>query len=118
MAEESEEPADKPLVWLHGEVKTPPFGTEARRVTGFLLRLVQEGLVLSMPVSRPMPGIGARSHELRIADAEKRLTWRIIYRIDDDAILIGEVFAKKTRSTPMAVINACKRRFKRYDNSK
>ena len=29
---------DKELVWLHGEVKTPPFSAEARRIAGFLLR--------------------------------------------------------------------------------
>jgi hypothetical protein len=30
--------ADKPLVWLHGEVKTPPFSKEARVEAGVLLR--------------------------------------------------------------------------------
>jgi len=27
---------DKPLVWLHGEVKTPPFSKSARLEAGFL----------------------------------------------------------------------------------
>ena len=27
---------DKPLTWLHGEVKTPPFGPEARIEVGYL----------------------------------------------------------------------------------
>ena len=31
-------PRDKPLVWLRGEVKTPPFGSDARIEAGFLLR--------------------------------------------------------------------------------
>jgi hypothetical protein len=31
-------PKDKPLAWLHGEVKTPPFSKEARFEAGFLLR--------------------------------------------------------------------------------
>jgi phage-related protein len=108
----------KALVWLHGEVKTPPFSTEARRAAGFLLRLVQSGTSLAMPISRPMPGIGARCHELRIRDAGQRVIWRLIYRIDDDAIIIGEVFAKKTQKTPTSVIDACKRRFRLYDDSK
>jgi hypothetical protein len=30
---------DKPLVWLHGEVKTPPFTPAARLEAGTLLRL-------------------------------------------------------------------------------
>ncbi len=33
---------DKPLVWLRGEVKTPPFGAEARVQAGFLLRRLSE----------------------------------------------------------------------------
>lgn len=45
-----------------------------------------------------MPSIGARCHELRLPDADK--TWRIVYRIDSDAIVILEVFAKKSASTP------------------
>jgi len=89
--------ADKALVWLHGEVKTPPFSSDARRNAGFLLRLLQLGTSLSMPTSRPIPTIGARCHELRIRDAGRRLFWRIIYRIDDDAVIIGDVFAKKTQ---------------------
>jgi phage-related protein len=108
---------DKPLVWLHGEVKTPPFSADARRSAGFLLRLVQRGTVLSMPDSRTMPSIGSRCHEFRVHDAERRVNWRIIYRVDDDAIVIGEVFAKKTRKTPPSVVTACKRRFALYDSA-
>ncbi len=60
-----------------------------------------------------MPAIGARCHELRIVD--ERHTWRIVYRTDSDAIVIGEVFDKKTRATPQGVIERCKERFRRYD---
>jgi phage-related protein len=52
---------------------------------------------------------------LRINDA--RVAWRIIYRIDSDAIVIWEVFSKKSRETPRSVIDACKRRIKEYDNA-
>lgn len=107
--------ADKPLVWLHGEVKTPPFSTEARIEAGLLLRRLQKGEQLQMPDSRPMPSIGKRCHELRITD--KQQIWRIIYRIDDDAVVIGEVFKKKTQQTPNQVIETCKRRFKDYDDA-
>lgn len=106
---------DKPLVWLHGEVKTPPFSLDARRTAGFLLRLVQQGLFPAMPDSRPMPDIGAKCHELRLRDPATGLAWRIIYRVDPDAVVIGEVFAKKTRKTPASVIAACQRRFHFYD---
>jgi phage-related protein len=84
--------SDKPLVWLHGEVKTPPFSQAARLEAGYLLRQLQSEIKLSLPQSRPMPSIGARCHELRINDENK--TWRIVYRIDDDAIIILEVFEK------------------------
>jgi phage-related protein len=41
--------------------------------------------------------------------------WRIIYRIDSDAIVIAEVFAKKANQTPKEAIAICKQRLKRYD---
>ena len=104
---------EKELVWLRSEVKTPPFSATARREAGLLLRQLQRGEKLSMPQSRPMPTIGRRCHELRIPDEDK--TWRIIYRIDDDAIVIWEVFAKKDRTTPRAVMDTCKKRMKDYD---
>jgi len=91
-------PKEKPLVWMHGEVKTPPFSANARMEAGFLLRLLQKGELLAMPHSRPMPSVGRSCHELRIID--ENTTWRIIYRIDTDAIIILEVFSKKTNKTP------------------
>lgn len=106
-------PSDKPLVWLRGEVQTPPFSKEARIESGYLLRLLQNGQLLSMPQSRPMHSIGKKCHELRINDTKK--TWRIVYRIDADAIIIADVFEKKTEQTPLHVIEVCKRRLNDYD---
>lgn len=105
----------KPLVWLRSEVKTPPFSPAARVETGILLRRLQEGDQLSMPHSRPMPRIGPRCHELRVVDED--VTWRIVYRTDADAIIITEVFAKKTQRTPPEVIENCRRRLGEYDNA-
>jgi len=107
-------PQDKPLAWLHGEIKTPPFSREARLEAGYLLRLLQRGASIGMPHSRPMPAIGPRCHELRIQD--KQQTWRVLYRIDEDAIVLIEVFSKKTGKTPKGVIDLCKRRLKDYDS--
>ena len=107
-------PADKPLVWLHGEIKTPPFSKTARIEAGFLLRRLQIGEKLGLPWSRPMPSIGNRCHELRITD--ENLNWRIIYRIDTDAIIILDVFQKQTQRTPQNVIERCKKRIQMYDN--
>jgi phage-related protein len=106
-------PLDKPLVWLRGEVKTPPFSAEARLEAGVLLRKLQRGETLSLPHSRPMPGISPRCHEPRIVDRDK--TWRIIYRLDMDAIVIADVFQKTTQQTPKRVIDDCRRRLRLYD---
>jgi len=106
-------PNDKPLVWLHGEVKTPPFTKEARLEAGLLLRRLQKGDKIALPHSRPMPGLGARCHELRINDEDN--IWRIMYRIDTDAIVILEVFKKKSTKTPKRVLEVCKLRLKVYD---
>jgi len=79
---------------------------------GFLLRRLQKGNLLEMPDSRPMPSIGKNCHELRINDQNK--TRRIIYFIDDEAIVILDVFAKKSQKTPSQVIDVCKKRLARY----
>jgi phage-related protein len=105
---------EKPLVWLHGQIKTPPFSEEARVEAGYLLGRLQQGESLGLPHSRPMPAVGRRCHELRVPDRDQ--TWRIIYRIDADAIVILEVFAKTTRKTPPSVIETCKKRLKHYDS--
>jgi phage-related protein len=106
---------DKPLVWLEGEIKTPPFSQKARLEAGYLLRRLQQGQALGMPHSRSLPSIGSRCHELRIND--ERTTWRIVYRIDSDAIVILEVFSKKTRAMPNSIIDRCKKRLKEYENA-
>jgi phage-related protein len=87
--------------------------SSSRLETGYLLRRLQRGEILSMPDSRPMPSIGRRCHELRIPEGV--VTWRIFYRIDEDAIVILDVLKKKTRATPQTVIATCKRRLAEYD---
>jgi phage-related protein len=103
----------KPLAWIHGEIKTPPLSAEARVQTGLLLRRLQCGERIGMPHSRPMPTVGPRCHELRIPDGD--LAWRVIYRVDTDAVIICDVFAKKTQATPRSVVESCRRRLTAYD---
>lgn len=105
---------EKPLAWLQGEIKTPPFSPHARIEAGHWLRKLQLGELLGMPVSKPMPSVGTRCHELRIND--QSVTWRIIYRIDEDAIVIVDVFKKKTQKTPKKVIDRCQNRLQFYDS--
>ncbi len=70
---------------------------------------------MSMPKSRPMSVVGSRCHELRVQDESE--TWRFLYRTDPDAIVIVEVFSKKTGQTPEKIIDVCRQRLKDYDNA-
>jgi hypothetical protein len=106
---------DKPLVGLHGEVKTPTFSAEARLRGWESVPPTAAWAALGLPHSRPMSSIGPRCHELRIQDAH--VTWRMVYRLDADAVIIAEVFSKKTRATPKAVLDVCKRRLAAYDRA-
>jgi phage-related protein len=103
----------KPVGWLHGEIKTPPFTDEGRKEAGDLLRLLQEGEQLGMPQAEPLPVLGPRCGALRVRD--KQHNWRIVYRVDADAVLVLEVYAKKTRKIPLEVMDRCKKRLKEYD---
>lgn len=78
-----------------------------RLEAGFNLRRLQQGEQLSMPISRSMPSIGVSCHELRIQDAG--VTWRVLYHVAEDAIVILEVFGKKTRKTPKYVVDNAKK---------
>ena len=103
---------NKPLVWLRGKVKTPPFSAEARVEAGFLLRRLQKGDSLGLPHSRPMPSIGSQCNELRINDENQ--TWRIVYHVATDAVVVLDVFSKKTAATPNEVLTNCRRRLAAY----
>ncbi len=111
-------PVNKLLYVLHGAIKTPPMSSQARVEVGFQLRRVQQGELLSMPLSRPMPTIGPNCHELRISDGERDSEWRIVYCIDSVAVLVLEVFEKKTRETPETVKRVCRERLSRYLQAK
>ena len=104
---------DKPLVWLRGQVKTPPFSAAARVEAGFLLRRLQHGDILSLPASRPMPDVGSACHELRIVDGDAN--WRIVYHLAADAVVILDVFAKRTATTPKSVIDNCRKRLAMFN---
>jgi phage-related protein len=59
-----------------------------------------------------MPAIGRRCHELRIIDRAQ--TWRIMYYAASDAVVILDVFSKKTESTPVGVLATCRKRLATY----
>ena len=106
----------KPVFFMTDEIRTPPMSVNARREAGFLVGRLQEGSSPGMPLARPMPDIGRRCLELRIVD--ENVTWRVICRVDSDAVLVVYSFAKKTQTTPKAVIDLCKKRLALYDSTK
>lgn len=88
----------------------------ARERADQLLQQVKEGETLTFPLSRPMPRIGPRCHELRVD--YRKVRWRIVYRTDTDAILVIDLFIKKDRLTPERIIGRCISRLAGYDSRK
>jgi phage-related protein len=39
----------------------------------------------------------------------------VAHRVDADAIVVAEVFSKKTQATPRSVLDACRHRLRVYD---
>jgi phage-related protein len=105
----------KHLIWLPTEIKTPPFYRSVRIEVGFLLQQLLNGELPTLPMSKPMSSIGDRCHELRVNDLNNNKNWRVVYRIDDNAVLILEVFAKTTKKTPDLIIDRCQKRLRSYD---
>ena len=112
-------PADnKPIWWISGETfQSPPFGEAARSRAGWLLRRLQRGEALGLPISRPLPQVGPRCHELRVADPEAGKHWRIFYRTDPAAILVVHVYDKDEQRLPARVIALCQRRLREYGDA-
>lgn len=106
-------PARKPVVFMTEDIKTPPMSQAARREAGFLVGRLQEGVSLGMPLARPVPSVGRRCLELRVTD--ENVIWRIMCRVDSDAIIVIHSFAKKTEQTPQGEISLCKKRLAAYD---
>lgn len=45
------------------------------------------------------------------------MTWRVLYGIDDDAIVIAHWWAKKTERTALRDLEISRRRLRDYDSS-
>ncbi len=107
--------AGKPLVWLRRGVKTPPLSRLARIELGYRLRLLQEGVPLGMPHCRPMSAVGKRCFELRVRDGG--INWRLVFRIDEDAIVIAGLFRKTSRAATDRLVEVSRGRLSRYDRA-
>lgn len=72
---------------------------------------LQHGHTLAMPLSRPMPLLGAGAAELRVRDSAG--VYRAFYVVKvADAVLIFHAFVKKTQKTPEREIDVGKKRLK------
>jgi len=105
----------KPLRWFGDTITVPPFSDEAAREAGALLEVVSLGGVMGMPHCRALPSIGRRCFEIRVNDRNQ--AWRIVCHVADEAVVILDVFSKKSRGTPRHVIHRCKQRLKHYERN-
>lgn len=93
------------------EKELKAFPEKVREDLADALARLDEGLNLSMPLSRPMPSIGKGVHELRFRDRSG--VYRVIYYIRRQSdILLIHVFQKKSQQTPQENIELAKQRLK------
>jgi phage-related protein len=85
------------------------FPEEVRADLADALARLQEGHLLSMPLSRPMPSIGRGVHELRFRD-RSGIYRAIYYLAGAGRIHVLHAFQKKTRETPWQNIQIAKKR--------
>lgn len=75
------------------------------------LAKLEAGLLLSMPLSRPMPSIGPRVHELRFRDRSG--VYRVIYFVAVSGVIhLLCAFKKTTQKTEQRHLELAQRRFK------
>ena len=111
---------DKPLFWLgssRNDLKA--FPPDARRVAGFQLRRVQQGLEPND--WKPMPTVGPGVREIRIHTG---LEHRVFYVAKfTEGVYVAHAFEKRTRKTPKQDLELARDRFRalvmkrRIDNS-
>jgi phage-related protein len=82
---------------------------EIREDLADVLARLEEGHLLSMPLSRPMASIGQGVHELRLRD--RAGAYRVIYALVVQGIVhVLHAFKKTTRRTPQGSIELARRR--------
>jgi phage-related protein len=75
------------------------------------LARLDAGLMLSMPLSRPMPSIAGGVHELRLKDRSGQ--YRVIYAfVIRGTTHVLHVFKKTTQATPQKHISTARKRLK------
>lgn len=93
----------KALEFIRGQ------SVELRRKIGEALRDIQKGIVLTMPLSRPIPSVAAGVCELRVKDASMAV--RVFYFVKlAEAVVVFHGFQKKTQKTPNREIKVGRKR--------
>jgi phage-related protein len=100
--------AEKTILWLgssRSDLQT--FTRDARRLAGFQLRLVQQGLE---PLDwKPMPSIGPGVREIRIhTEVEHRVCYVAKFT---EAIYVLHAFEKRTRKTSQHDVELARQRY-------
>lgn len=87
------------------------FPEEVRDRLGFAVFELQQGKRLTMPLSRPMPGVGRGVSELRVKDASGQ--FRVFYVVvSARGVIVFHAFRKKTQATPRVEIELGRKRLK------
>ena len=91
------------------EIETLP--EEIRGDLADALARLDAGLVLSMPLSRPMPDIGHGVHELRLKDRSG--AYRVVYAlVRRNVVHVLHAFKKTTQSTSSRNLELARKRLK------
>jgi phage-related protein len=98
---------DKPIVWVGSSLHDlRAFPEDARRLAGFELRRVQQGL---QPTDwKPMAGVGAGVEEIRIHTGQE---YRVFYIARfEEGVYVLHAFEKRSRKTPAREIDVARTR--------
>ncbi len=97
----------KPLFWVGSSLQDiRRFPSDARRLAGYQLRLIQEGRQPND--SKPMTIVGLGVHEVRI---QTKLAHRVFYIAKfEEAVYVLHAFEKRTRKTSQGDIELARTR--------
>jgi phage-related protein len=98
---------DKPIVWTGSSLDDlRAFPEDARRIAGFELRRVQQGL---QPTDwKPMVSVGAGVEEIRVHSGQEH---RVFYIARfDEGVYVLHAFEKRSRKTPAREIDVARTR--------
>src|SRR5882724_13674391 len=91
--------------------RTETFPVVVRGDLADALARLDAGLMLSMPLSRPMPSIGRGVHELRLKDRSG--AYRVVYAlVQHGTVHVLHAFKKTTRATAFKSLESARKRLK------